>query len=100
MALTKPNQELRRDLKAAASAIKDAAHDLFREAKTYAEPEFLVAMEKIGKLNEHVDRLMGMRMRWGWGDRAGEGDLSSSHNGGLNLGLVHSRKNFSTVANC
>ncbi|NBB58930.1 hypothetical protein GVN18_06520 [Pseudomonas sp. ODNR1LW] len=58
MPLTKPNQELRRDLKAAASALEDAAHDLFREAKTYAEPEFLAAMEKIGKLHEHMDRLM------------------------------------------
>lgn len=58
MALTKPNQEIRRDLKAAASALEDAAHDLFHEAKTYAEPEFLVAMERIGKLNEHADRLM------------------------------------------
>lgn len=57
MALTKPNQELRRDLKAATSALEDAAHNLFREAKTYAEPEFLEAMEKIGKLHEHVDRL-------------------------------------------
>jgi hypothetical protein len=58
MPLTKPNQELRRDLKAAASALEDAAHDLFRESKNYAEPEFLAAMEKIGKLHVHVDRLM------------------------------------------
>jgi phenylalanine-4-hydroxylase len=58
MALTKPNQELRRDLKAAASALEDAVHDLFGEAKTFAEPDFLAAMEKIGKLHEHVDRLM------------------------------------------
>ena len=47
MSLTKPNQQLRRDLKAAASALDDAAHDLFREAKSYAEPEFLIAMAKI-----------------------------------------------------
>lgn len=58
MSLTKPNQELRRDLKAAAAALEDAAHDLFREAKTYAEPEFLAAMEKIERLHDHVDRLM------------------------------------------
>lgn len=57
MSLTKPNQELRRDLKAAASALDDAAHDLFREAKSYAEPEFLIAMAKIAQLHEHVDRL-------------------------------------------
>ena len=57
MSLTKPNQELRRDLEAASSALEDAAQDLFREAKTYDGPEFLVVMKKIGKLHEHVDRL-------------------------------------------
>lgn len=57
MPLTKPNQELRRNLKAAAFALDDAAQDLFREAKSHAEPEFLVAMAKIAKLHEHVDRL-------------------------------------------
>lgn len=40
MGLNKPTQELRRDLKAAASALEDAAHDLFREETSYAEPEF------------------------------------------------------------
>lgn len=57
MSLTKPNQELRRNLKAAAFALDDAAQDLFREAKGDAEPEFLVAMAKIANLHEHVDRL-------------------------------------------
>ena len=57
MPLTKPNQELHSDLKTAASALDDAAHDLFREAKSYGEPEFLAAMERIVKLHEHVDRL-------------------------------------------
>jgi hypothetical protein len=57
MTLTKPNQQFRRDLKAAASVLEDAAQDLFREAKTCAEPELLVAIEKIGKLHEHVDAL-------------------------------------------
>ncbi|WP_082113458.1 hypothetical protein [Pseudomonas psychrophila] len=57
MPLTKPNLELRRNLKAAAFALDDAAQDLFREAKSYAEPEFLVAMAKIAQLHEHVDRL-------------------------------------------
>ncbi|NWE18021.1 hypothetical protein [Pseudomonas sp. P7548] len=59
MSLTKPNQELRRDLKAAAAILDDAAQDLFRQAKTYAEPEFLAAMEKIGRLQECVDKLDG-----------------------------------------
>lgn len=57
MSLTKPNQELRRNLKAAAFALDDAAQDLFREAKGYVEPEFLVAMAKVAQLYEHVDRL-------------------------------------------
>ena len=57
MPLNKPNQELRRNLKAAAFALDDAAQELFREAKGYAEPEFLRAMEKIAQLHEHVDRL-------------------------------------------
>lgn len=38
MPLTKPNQELRRDLKAAASALEDAAHDLFRRARVPGSP--------------------------------------------------------------
>ena len=46
MPLTKPNQELHRDLNTAASALVDAAHDLFRESKSHAEPEFLMAMKK------------------------------------------------------
>lgn len=57
MPLTKPNQELRMNLKAAAFALDDVAQDLFREAKGYAEPEFLMAMAKIANLHEHVDRL-------------------------------------------
>ncbi|ARQ76988.1 hypothetical protein B6D87_13570 [Pseudomonas fragi] len=57
MPLTKPNQELRMNLKAAAFALDDAAQDLLREAKGYAKPEFLMVMEKIAKLYEHVDRL-------------------------------------------
>lgn len=57
---SKPSQELHRDLTAAANALDDAAHDLFREAKKYGEPEFLAAMEKISKLHEHVDRLMAL----------------------------------------
>lgn len=57
MALTKPNQQLRRDLKEAASALDDAAHDLFRSAKQCDEAGFLAVMEKIGKLHECIDKL-------------------------------------------
>ena len=55
--LTKPNQQLHRNMKAAAFVFDDAAQDLFREAKGYAEPKFLMAMAKIAKLHEHVDQL-------------------------------------------
>ncbi len=55
MSITKPNQELSRDLKAAASALDDAGQDLYREAKSFAEPEFLIAIAKIAQLHEHVD---------------------------------------------
>lgn len=58
MPLTKPNQELRSDLRAAALALETAAQDLFSAAKSYAEPEFYMSMEKIGKLHEHMDKLM------------------------------------------
>lgn len=74
MGLNKPTQELRSDLKAAASALEDAAHDLFREAKTYAEPEFLAAMEKIGKLHEFVDKLGG------YAEEVKAGDIIRSSN--------------------
>lgn len=60
MPLTKPNQELHSDLKAAASALDDAAHDLFREAKSYSEPKFSAAMEKIRKLCEDADRIAAL----------------------------------------
>ncbi|MGH8447904.1 hypothetical protein [Pseudomonas sp.] len=59
MPLTKPNQQLRRDLKAAASTLDDAAHDLFRSAKQCDEAGFLAVMEKIGKLHECIDKLEG-----------------------------------------
>lgn len=44
MALNKPNQQLRRDLKAAASALDDVAHDLACEAQTHGHvPQLAVA---------------------------------------------------------
>lgn len=58
MTLNQTNQELRNDLRAAALAIESAAQDLFRTAKSYAEPELHMSMEKIGKLHEHIDGLM------------------------------------------
>jgi hypothetical protein len=57
MPLTKRNQELRRDLKAAAFSLEEAALDLFRVAKQRGDAELLEAMETIGKLHEQADRL-------------------------------------------
>lgn len=57
MGLTKPNQELRRDLKAAAFSLEEAALELFRLAKKRGDTELLVAMETIEKLHEQADRL-------------------------------------------
>ena len=57
MKLNKPNQELFIELKAAASALDDAAHELFQVAKQGGEAEFLVMMDKILKLHERADKL-------------------------------------------
>lgn len=57
MSLTKLNQDLRRDLKAAAFALEEAALDVFSKAQGYKEAEFLVAMEKVSKMHEQADQL-------------------------------------------
>jgi len=57
MALTKPNQELRRDLKAAAFSLEEAALEMFRLAKQRGDAELLEAMQTIEKLHEQADRL-------------------------------------------
>ncbi|CAG8866461.1 hypothetical protein [Pseudomonas fluorescens] len=57
MVLNKPNQELRRDLKAAAYSLEEAALEMFRLAKQRGDTELLEAMETIEKLHEQADRL-------------------------------------------
>ena len=57
MPITKPNQELRRDLKAAAFSLEEAALELFRLTKQRGDAELLEAMETIEKLHEQADRL-------------------------------------------
>lgn len=57
MALNKPNQELRRDLKAAAFDLEEAALEMFRLAKQRGDTELLEAMETIEKLHEQAERL-------------------------------------------
>lgn len=57
MPLTKPNQQLRRNLKAAAFSLEEAALDLFRVAKQRGDADLLEAMETIERLHEQADRL-------------------------------------------
>lgn len=57
MGLTKPNQKLRRDLKAAAFSLEEAALEMFRLAKQRGNVDLLKAMDTIEKLHEQADRL-------------------------------------------
>ncbi|EKT4562769.1 hypothetical protein QEM42_003971 [Pseudomonas putida] len=59
MTLTKPNQQLRRDLKDAAFALESAALEIFHKAQGGEEAQFLEAMKRVGKLHELADRLVG-----------------------------------------
>jgi len=57
MALKKPNQQLRRGLLDAASALDDLAHDMFREAQVRGDVALLDAAAKIVVLHKHIDEL-------------------------------------------
>lgn len=59
MPLTKPNQQLRRDLKDAAFALESAALEIFHKAQGGEEAQFLEAMKRVGELHELADRLAG-----------------------------------------
>lgn len=59
MPLTKPNQQLRRDLKDAAFALESAALELFHKSQDGEEAQFLEAMKRVGELHELADRLVG-----------------------------------------
>ncbi|MEZ1420687.1 hypothetical protein QVM55_12740 [Pseudomonas monteilii] len=59
MPLTKPNQQLRRDLKDAAFALESAALEIFHKAQGGEEAQFLEAMKRVGELHELADRLVG-----------------------------------------
>ncbi len=58
MPLTKPNQQLRRDLKDAAFALESAALEIFHKAQGGEEAKFLEAMKRVGELHELADRLV------------------------------------------
>ena len=57
MSLNKSNRLLRRGLLNAASAMDDAAHDLFRESQARGDAALLAAAEKIVVLHKHIDAL-------------------------------------------
>lgn len=57
MSLSKPNQQLRRDLKDAAFALESAALEIFHKAQGGEEAQFLEAMKRVGELHELADRL-------------------------------------------
>ncbi|MEB6589653.1 hypothetical protein MXM82_10985 [Pseudomonas asiatica] len=59
MPLTKPNQQLRRDLKDAAFALESAALEIFHKAQAGDEAEFLAAMKRAEELHQLADRLAG-----------------------------------------
>lgn len=59
MPLTKPNQQLRRDMKDAAVALESAALEIFHNAQGGEEAQFMEAMKRVGELHELADRLVG-----------------------------------------
>lgn len=74
MPLTKPNQQLRRDLKDAAFALESAALEIFHKAQGGEEAQFLEAMKRVGELHELADRLVG------YGEEVKVGRLFRSRN--------------------
>ncbi|MGO0694215.1 hypothetical protein ACTORG_12045 [Pseudomonas guariconensis] len=69
MSLTKPNQQLRRDLKEAAFALESAALEIFHKAQAGDETQFLDAMKRVQKLHQLADRLKG------YGDETKAGEI-------------------------
>lgn len=59
MALTKPNQQLRRDLKAIASNLEQSCVDLGRLANRLSDADAIALMGLVGTLYEEADQLVG-----------------------------------------
>lgn len=72
MPLTKPNQQLRRDLKEAAFALESAALEIFHKAQASDETQFLDAMKRVEELHQLADRLKG------YGEEVKEGRVTRS----------------------
>lgn len=60
MSLTKPNQELRRELKALGLDIEQAADEVLRITKDCRDVEVAAALKLIAKLYEDADRLAAL----------------------------------------
>ncbi|MBJ2179637.1 hypothetical protein JC795_15685 [Pseudomonas veronii] len=59
MALTKPNQQLRRDLKAIAFNLEQSCIDLGKLAEKLSDADAIALMGLVGTLYEEADRLVG-----------------------------------------
>ncbi|WP_179179094.1 hypothetical protein [Pseudomonas sivasensis] len=59
MSLTKPNQLLRRDLKAIASNLEQSCVDLGKIAEKLSDADAIALMGLVGTLYEEADRLVG-----------------------------------------
>jgi hypothetical protein len=59
MSLTKPNQQLRRDLKAVASILENACADLGRLASRLSDADAIALIGLVGTIYEEADRLVG-----------------------------------------
>ena len=59
MAITKPNQQLRRDLKAIASNLEQSCVDLGKLAEKLSDADAIALMGLVGTLYEEADRLVG-----------------------------------------
>ena len=59
MALTKPNQHLRRDLKAIAFNLEQSCIDLIKLAEKFSDADAIAPMGLVGTLYEEADRLVG-----------------------------------------
>ena len=59
MSLTKPNQQLRRDLKAIASNLEESCVDLGKLAERLSDADAIALAGLVGTLYEEADRLVG-----------------------------------------
>lgn len=59
MALTKPNQQMRRDFKAIASNLEQSCLELGKLAEQLSDADAIALAGLVGTLNEEADRMVG-----------------------------------------